>query len=288
MKARKKGQGLCPWTPPGQVPWTPINKRRVGSGAAHLLKHNRRLPPILPLFFLLMGVWGLRPQRGVQGGRAPLAFFLALLLATPAQAAQHEDPAQVARAISQAVTLPPGASVAVGPVGGAAVMPVCPGALGVSVTGVAPYEQAAVRCAALGWVLYVTVTVTQSAQVVVAARPIAAGQKVGPADVELRAEDVSAYAGRRVFYTVADVLGADPVMNVPAGMILTGDAVETPVLVKAGQTITVQVKSGGAEISINAVADETGRMGDEVMFTNPATGKRFEALLTPAGPVLQL
>jgi len=194
----------------------------------------------------------------------------------------------VARAISQAVALPPGASVVVGPVGGAAVMPVCPGVLGVSVTGVAPYEQAAVRCAALGWVLYVTVTVTQSAQVVVAARPIAAGQKVGPADVELRAEDVSAYAGRRVFYTVADVLGADPVMNVPAGMILTGDAVEMPVLVKAGQTITVQVRSGGAEISINAVADETGRVGDEVMFTNPATGKRFEALLTPAGPVLQL
>jgi flagella basal body P-ring formation protein FlgA len=196
----------------------------------------------------------------------------------------------VAAVVSEAAAqvVPPGAGVVLGPVGGAAVMARCPGVLTAVVTGVAPYEQASVRCAALGWTLFVSLTVTQSAQVVVAARPIAAGQKVGPADVELRAEDVSAYAGRQVFYTVADVLGADPVMNVPAGMILTGDAVETPVLVKAGQTITVQVRSGGAEISINAVADETGRVGDEVMFTNPATGKRFEALLTPAGPVLQL
>jgi hypothetical protein len=42
------------------------------------------------------------------------------------------------------------------------------------------------------------------------------------------------------------------------------------------------------DLSINAVADESGRLGDEVLFTNPATGKRFDAVMTPSGPVLQL
>jgi flagella basal body P-ring formation protein FlgA len=233
-------------------------------------------------------------QGGVAPGRAahdaPLAFLLALTLAAPAIAAPHEDPARVAAVVSQAAAqlVPPGAVVVLGPVGGAAVMARCPGALSAVVTGVAPYEQAAVRCAGLGWTLFVSLTVTQSAQVVVAARPVAAGQALGPADVVLRSEDVSAYAGRRVFYNLADVLGADPLMNLAAGAILTANAVETPVLVKAGQTVAVQVKAGAVEVSVNAVADETGRAGDEVMFTNPATGKRFEALLTAAGPVLQL
>jgi len=216
--------------------------------------------------------------------------LLAFLSASPALAAVHEDPAAVARAVSVAVVaqVAPGSGVVVGSVAGAGVMPACPGALAVGVTGVVPYEQAAVRCAALGWVLYVSVTVTQRVEVVVAARPIAAGQAVGAADLAMQAEDVSAYAGRRVFYDVADVLGADPVMNVPAGMILTQDIVQTPVLVKAGQTVAVDVRSGGVDLSINAVADESGRLGDEVLFTNPATGKRFDAVMTPSGPVLQL
>jgi flagella basal body P-ring formation protein FlgA len=214
--------------------------------------------------------------------------LLAFLLATPAAAGQYEDPARVAAAVSKAVVAPPGAGVVVGSVAGAGVMPACPGSLVVGVSGLPPYEQAAVRCLALGWVLYVSVTVTQSAQVVVAARPIAAGQVLAAADVMLRVEDVSAYAGRRVFYTVGDVLGADLVMNVPAGMILTQDAVQLPVLVKAGQVVAVEVKSGTVDVLINAVADESGRVGDEVLFTNPATGKRFEALVTAQGAVLQL
>jgi hypothetical protein len=68
--------------PPGQVPWTPINKRRGENGDGHSSRTAAEMAiPVLTPFFLLLGVWGLRPQRGrgaeppwgVQGGKAPLA-----------------------------------------------------------------------------------------------------------------------------------------------------------------------------------------------------------------------
>jgi hypothetical protein len=45
-------------------------------------------PRSYPYSFLLMGVWGLRPQRGVQGGSAPLALKPRDLTAFPRGAVQ--------------------------------------------------------------------------------------------------------------------------------------------------------------------------------------------------------
>jgi flagella basal body P-ring formation protein FlgA len=59
-------------------------------------------------------------------------------------------------------------------------------------------------------------------------------------------------------------------------------------VVKAGQTVSVSVISGGVNVSINAVADETGRIGDTILLTNPSSGRRFSALVTADGPVVQL
>ncbi len=46
-------------------------------------------------------------------------------------------------------------------------MQACTAPLAVNISGVAPYEQAAVHCPAPGWTLYVSVTVAQSEAVVV-------------------------------------------------------------------------------------------------------------------------
>jgi flagella basal body P-ring formation protein FlgA len=59
-------------------------------------------------------------------------------------------------------------------------------------------------------------------------------------------------------------------------------------VVRAGQTVAVDVRSGGVDVSINAVAAQAGRVGDTIMLTNPSSGKRFTALVTASGPVVQL
>jgi flagella basal body P-ring formation protein FlgA len=209
-----------------------------------------------------------------------------LLGAAPAM----QDPQAVAAAVRAAATavLPPAATLTVGPVTGAGYMKACPEALSVGIFGVAPYEQAAVRCASLGWVLYVGVTVAQREAVVVALRPLAAGSVIGAADVGLREMAVADFAGRQVFTDPEELIGSVAIMGLPTGSLLTAQAVQAPVVVQAGQIVTVQVESPGLSLSVVAVADQTGRLGETILMTNPSSGRRFSALVTARGPVVRL
>jgi flagella basal body P-ring formation protein FlgA len=215
------------------------------------------------------------------------------LLAVPVLAGAApamQDAGAVAAAVRAAALAiaPPGASLTVGPVAGAGYMKACPAPLAVSIGGVAPYEQASVRCTPLGWVLYVTVTVAQREAVVVALRPIAAGAAIAAADVGLRDQPVAAFAGRQVFTDPALVVGSVASMNLATGGIVTATAVQAPVVVQAGQIVTVLVESPGLTISVQAVANETGRLGETILMTNPSSGRRFSALVTAEGPVVRL
>ncbi len=227
-----------------------------------------------------------------------MAVWLLLALLVPAlagaQIAPSSSPKESAKAVAVAVLktaqalAPPGAVVSVGPVAGAGYMQACTAPLAVRLSGAPPYEQAAVRCPNPSWTLYVTVTLAQSEAVVVAARPVAAGQALTSGDLMLRREPVQDFAGRQVYYDPAQLVGAQTVMSLSAGMVITQSAVQAPQVVKAGQTVTVRVISGGVQVSLDAQADQNGRVGDTILMTNRASGRRFTALVTPDGPVVRL
>lgn len=218
-----------------------------------------------------------------------------LLLASPASllaasAAWAEDPAAVSAAITQAAIAlaPPGATLSLGPVSAARVMPSCTAPLAVSLSGDIPYEQATIRCPTPAWTLYVSVTVAQSEAVAVTAQPVSAGQVIGPNDVMLRPEPVQNFAGRAIFTATASLIGATASLSLASGMVITQDVVQQPVLVKAGQMLAVQVISGAVVISVEAIASSQGRLGDTILFTNPSSGRRFPALITADGPQVRL
>ena len=181
-----------------------------------------------------------------------------------------------------------GSTVSLGPVTGAHYMQACTGNLSVSITGIEPYEQAAVRCPSPNWTLYVTVTVAATEEVEVAARPIAAGQALSAGDVTLRREPVALFAGREVYHDAASLLGTTALMSLNPGTILTNSSVEEPVVVQAGQTVTVHVRSNGLDVTVNAVAQQTGRIGQTILMVNPSSGQHFSALVTATGPVVDL
>ena len=218
------------------------------------------------------------------------ALLAAAIAASPALALAGESQDIVAANVrAAAVALaPPGAAISLGPVTGAQYMQPCTAPLTVSMSGNAPYEQAAVHCLSPAWTLYVSVTVAQSEAVVVAARPVAAGQVLAPADVQLAMLPVQQFAGRLVFFDPAQLVGAVASMSLAAGVPITQDDVQEPVMVTAGQTVSVQVISGGVLLSLDATADETGRIGDTILFTNPASGRRFTAEVTANGPEVRL
>ncbi len=218
------------------------------------------------------------------------ALVLALAAAALPAAAATEDPQAVVTAIRQAVspTLSSGSAISLGPVIGAHYMQSCTAPLSVSVTGTEPYEQAAVRCPAPGWTLYVTVTVAATENVEVAARPIAAGQALTRDDVALRNEPVSLFAGRQVYHDADALLGTTAILSVNPGTILTPSNVAEPAAVQAGQTVSVHVQSGNLDITVNARADQTGRIGETILLTNPSSGQHFSALVTKAGLLVAL
>jgi flagella basal body P-ring formation protein FlgA len=228
-----------------------------------------------------------------QGRRRWRAGFALVVLAqgiSPSAAEPRQDPAQVAAAVQRqaAALAPPGARVTLGSVAGAAAMPACTAPLEVRLSGGPPYAEAQVRCAAPAWQLYVSVTLAETERVAVAARPIAPGQILGPGDIAMAREPVAGFAGRQVYYDPAQLLGAQAVMGLPAGSMIAAADVMAPVVVKSGETVTAQVLSGGVRISVGAVANETGRIGDTILLTNTASGRRFSALITAEGPVIRL
>jgi len=212
-----------------------------------------------------------------------------LAAAGPALAAQ-QDPGAVATAVRQAVaaTAPAKATITLGPVAGAAHMPACSQPLTVTVTGQEPYLQAAAACAAPVWRLYVSVTVDAKMAIVVAARPIPAGQTILETDLALQDEPLSLYAGRRVFYQPAEVAGSTAVLTLSPGTIITGTAIQRPFLVQAGQVLMIDVILGGVDVTLDARADQAGRLGDRISVTNMSSGKHFQAEVTAAGAVVQL
>ncbi len=222
------------------------------------------------------------------------ASALALLLAgcwlLPAQAEVMQDEAALAKAVQQAAQnlAPPGASISLGPTSGASTMPACTAPLSISLSGVAPYEQAEVQCPSPGWTLYVNVTIAQSEAVVVAARPLVAGQTITPDDLMVKTLPVQDFAGRQVFTDPAQIGGASAVMSMAAGMIITQSAVQAPLVVKSGQLVTVYVYSGGVTLAVDATADQPGHIGDTILLTNQGSGRRFTAQVTAQGVELRL
>jgi flagella basal body P-ring formation protein FlgA len=220
----------------------------------------------------------------------PTLAAIAIVLAAPPAWAAVQDPAPVAAAFRPAATAmaPANSAITLGPVMGAKYMRACTTPLAVTITGILPYEQAAARCGAPSWTLYVTVTIDARMAVVVAARPITAGQTLASDDLELRDEPISLYAGRSVFYHPEDAVGGMAVMSLPLGTILSESNVEQPVIVQAGQSITVSAQSGGVDISVTGIAEQSGRIGDTILVANQSSGKRFPAVVTRSGALVQL
>ncbi|OYV33555.1 MAG: flagella basal body P-ring formation protein FlgA [Acidocella sp. 20-61-6] len=216
------------------------------------------------------------------------ASLVGLLLASTPAHATPQDPNAVASAIRQALASTGNSTITLGPVEGAEFMQSCAETLTVSVTGLAPFEQAAVHCSSPVWTLYVAVTVSEYATIAVTARVIAAGQTLLPADIQMQSEPVLSYAGRQIFYTAEALTGATAMMNLPAGTILTTGNIAQPVIVHAGQAVAVNIISGNVQVSLTAIATQAGRVGDTILLTNPSTGKHFPALVTPSGPVVNL
>jgi flagella basal body P-ring formation protein FlgA len=120
---------------------------------------------------------------------------------------------------------------------------------------------------------------------IVAAADLAPGRAVEP--TELRLQDAERpyrpglYAG-----SVEEVAGRSLRRSVKAGTPIEKAWVDAPVDVRSGETVRVEVRSGGARLAFDGTAEGSGTSGDSVMVRNPETGKRLRAWITGKGSVV--
>ena len=88
-----------------------------------------------------------------------------------------------------------------------------------------------------------------------------------------------------VLASIDDVLGKWPRATIRAGTALRAALLENPKVVVRGDTVTVDVFDGAAHLELEAVAESSGAVGDNISVENPDSHRRFTARVEAKGKV---
>jgi flagella basal body P-ring formation protein FlgA len=114
--------------------------------------------------------------------------------------------------------------------------------------------------------------------VVVAVRSIGRGEPIKAADLELRSVEASVRSGQRTtFDSIEKVIGMEARQSIQAGDVVFAEQVQSPILVKRGEVITVSSQSGGIRVRTSAKALHDGAHGDLVQVESLASREKFDA-----------
>jgi flagella basal body P-ring formation protein FlgA len=133
---------------------------------------------------------------------------------------------------------------------------------------------------------FVHANVTPAATpVVVALRPMARGEVVTAADVELQMVDNAPRTNDRriVARSVDALIGMEVRQPIPAGGMVFMDAVQSPILVKRGELIRISTQSGGIRVRTTARALQDRAHGQLVEVESLETKERFDARVVGPG-----
>lgn len=120
---------------------------------------------------------------------------------------------------------------------------------------------------------------------VVAAADLRAGQRVQEGDVRL--ENARIFPTRvAALKSLSDCVGMAARRYLKAGIAVTAADLVEANDVDRGETVTVEVWSGGAVLSVEAQAEASGRRGQNIALRNATSGKVFHAKITGKGRAL--
>jgi flagella basal body P-ring formation protein FlgA len=80
-----------------------------------------------------------------------------------------------------------------------------------------------------------------------------------------------------------DIIGKIARRVIPAGQKFAASALGEPTDISKGDTVHVRVVDGLATLSLDAVAQSSGKKGESILVHNPTTGKNFRAVVDEKG-----
>lgn len=221
------------------------------------------------------------------GPIAAVAVLSAVLIGPPATAAAFEPLQNIrAAALERARAAAPGdAKLSVGRLDERLRLDACGEPLATEVqsdSGAAMSVE--VRCEAAGWKLYVPVSVSVLVPVLVAARPLARGQTLGSADVQVQQRDRGS-VGSGWMASLEQAQGRELARAIPAGAVVQPSALIATRLVRRGQSVTLIGRSGGFQVRAQGKALADAAAGEQLRVENLSSRRVVQGQVSADGSV---
>lgn len=143
-----------------------------------------------------------------------------------------------------------------------------------------------IRCLDDGhrWSIFVPVTITRYAEVVVAARNLARGRAITRDDITLERRAITHLHGQYLIQTT-EVIGNLPKRSLERGKVIYPGLLKRQNLVKRGQDVIILAENPLIQVRSKGVALTNGRAGERIRVKNSATKKIVEGTVTSEGYV---
>lgn len=140
------------------------------------------------------------------------------------------------------------------------------------------------RCSApSSWTVYVPVTVKVTAEIVFAARPLIAGQKLTEPDILIKSDDLTQFASG-VITDPKQVLGKTAALGVPAGHPLRLDMLRAAYVIQQGQSVKIVAQGRGFQVNAEGKALTNAAAG-QIVPVRTASGQVIKGTAKEGGIV---
>ncbi len=134
------------------------------------------------------------------------------------------------------------------------------------------------------WSLYVPVDVDLYRPIVTTITPVAKGEQLTRAELEMREMDISQLNGT-YFTRMDEVIGMQAKRPIRADKPVIANYLEPPLLIKKGEQVQMTARSGGLVVKIAGVALMDGHKGQQISVRNNQSKRVVEARVSGPGQV---
>lgn len=147
------------------------------------------------------------------------------------------------------------------------------------------YSTVSVEChSPKKWKIHVPVHIKQYAKVLVTKQTLPRGHRLQASDFRLEKRDTSRLTNG-YYKNTNEISGLILKRGLGQAKILTPSMVETPRIIRRGDTVTISANSGGLAIHVKGKALMDGRIGDKIRIENIRSKKKIQGIVTGPGEV---
>ena len=128
------------------------------------------------------------------------------------------------------------------------------------------------------WKIYVPVRRAIYRQILLATRPLARGSILTPDDIILAESDTSLLS-RGYVVASQQAVGHKIRRTIMAGDPITPGLLETPAMIRRGQKISLQARSGALTVRMAGIARSDGMLGQVIEFENLSSKRSIQAIV---------